>query len=194
MYCPQCGQQQASEMVRFCSRCGLPLNVVSDVVASGGALPAHLAQTPHGQRQSLSPRQKGIRQGAMMMLSTLFVVPLVVFIFVAMMHGPGELIPIAAVGLTMGGLLRILYALLFEDKTPTAPQDFVMPYTPPHMMHAPSNRPEQRGTALPPQQSVPASNYMPPRRANPSDMNAPPSVTDHTTKLLRDEPDSDARR
>ena len=39
MHCPRCGQQQVSEDIKFCSRCGLPLGVVSEVLAQGGYLP-----------------------------------------------------------------------------------------------------------------------------------------------------------
>ena len=33
MYCPKCGQEQASESVRFCSRCGLKLSTVEEALA-----------------------------------------------------------------------------------------------------------------------------------------------------------------
>jgi predicted amidophosphoribosyltransferase len=38
MYCPQCSQEQIAEEMRFCSRCGLPLEIVSQLVRNGGAL------------------------------------------------------------------------------------------------------------------------------------------------------------
>ena len=40
MYCPQCGQQQLSDNLRFCSRCGFPLEVVLQILGTGGMLPA----------------------------------------------------------------------------------------------------------------------------------------------------------
>jgi uncharacterized protein (DUF983 family) len=33
MFCPKCGQEQASESVRFCSRCGFKLNIVDEPLA-----------------------------------------------------------------------------------------------------------------------------------------------------------------
>ena len=39
MYCPNCGQQQISEEMRFCSRCGLALSGLAEWLA-GGRLPA----------------------------------------------------------------------------------------------------------------------------------------------------------
>ena len=34
MFCPQCGHQQVSNDIRFCSRCGLPFGLVSDLLGS----------------------------------------------------------------------------------------------------------------------------------------------------------------
>ena len=34
MFCSKCGQEQASESVRFCSRCGLKLNPVEDALTT----------------------------------------------------------------------------------------------------------------------------------------------------------------
>ena len=36
MFCPQCGHQQVSQDTRFCSRCGLSLDLVTDMLASSG--------------------------------------------------------------------------------------------------------------------------------------------------------------
>ena len=36
MFCPQCGHRQVSNDTRFCSRCGLPLGLVTDLVANSG--------------------------------------------------------------------------------------------------------------------------------------------------------------
>ena len=33
MFCSKCGQEQASESVRFCSRCGFKLNTIEDALA-----------------------------------------------------------------------------------------------------------------------------------------------------------------
>ncbi len=35
MYCPNCGQQQVSEEMRFCSRCGLALSGLAEWLAGG---------------------------------------------------------------------------------------------------------------------------------------------------------------
>jgi hypothetical protein len=36
MFCPQCGHQQVSDEIRFCSRCGLSLGPATDLLPSSG--------------------------------------------------------------------------------------------------------------------------------------------------------------
>ena len=180
MYCPQCGQQQSSGEMRFCSRCGFSLTAIAEVVSNGGFLPAHLSTTSIG---NLSPRQKGIRQGAMLMLSTMLIVPLVAILASLIWWIPGEFIAITAVSLFAGGLLRIIYALILEDSTSPFTQHLPPSYVAP-------NLPAQIGTparinALPPQSSTPATGW---RRADTSELVHPPSVTENTTRLLDEDP------
>jgi len=183
MYCPKCGQQQVDDNVRYCSRCGFPLGAVTDLLSTGGTLP--LAPITTGNQFDLSPRQKGIRQGAMLMLSTMLIVPLVIFLGVALLHLPGVLIPLTAVLLTMGGLLRILYAIFLEDNNPVSNPEAATHYIPPAMparLSAP-----QRGSALPPPQGAPVPAWR--RPVDTSELVAPPSVTENTTRLLDERPE-----
>ncbi|HWS54709.1 MAG TPA: hypothetical protein VN228_11300 [Pyrinomonadaceae bacterium] len=191
MFCPQCGQRQAANDVRFCSGCGFPLAGVSEMLAGGGQLPARTASAA-GPRQ-LTPRQKGVRQGAMLMLSTMLVVPLVAFISVFVTGGPELFVPAAAVICFIGGLLRIFYALLLEGATAleahaaATAQTYVPPAMPPNYLGTP-----ERGSALPPRsQPVPA--YRPARRDT-GELAAPSSVTDHTTRLLERQPEEPPQR
>lgn len=188
MFCPQCGQRQAANDVRFCSSCGFPLGLVTEVLAGGGQLPAR-PSVAAGPRQ-LTPRQKGIRQGAMLMLSTMLVVPLVAVISALITGAPELFVPAAALICFVGGLLRIFYALLLEGavthETPApaafAAQTYVPPAMPPNYLGTPD-----RGAALPPQgQPVPA--YRPARRDT-GELATPQSVTDHTTRLLERQPE-----
>ena len=59
MYCPNCGQQQASNEMRFCSRCGLALSGLADWLAGdrivSTATPAVSATAP---ATLPSPRRK----------------------------------------------------------------------------------------------------------------------------------------
>ena len=118
MFCPQCGQRQVTNEARFCSGCGFPLNVVVELLANNGQLPW---RPPQSAPVGLSPRQKGIRQGGMLMLSTVLLVPLLAIIGVSLLGFPGQIVAIAAVGCPIGGLLRVLYALFLESNVrPTA--------------------------------------------------------------------------
>lgn len=185
MFCPQCGQRQAANDVRFCSACGFHLHIVSQLLATRGNPPT-LAQS---EPRALSPRQKGIRQGAMIMLSTLFIVPLVAIIGVALLDLPGEIAGVASITCFMGGLLRILYALLLEEKdAPVASVERKDLYSPPNARTY-MNASSARAAELPPQRSVPASAYVPPKSADTGELAQPPSVTENTTKLLKDPPD-----
>jgi hypothetical protein len=189
MFCPQCGQRQVANEVRFCSSCGFSLGVVSEVLAHRGQLPVYAPA--QGPRQ-LAPRQRGIRQGAMLMLSTMLIVPLVAFISIFITGGPKFFVPSAAVICLVGGFLRIIYALLLEEGVPPqthAPAHAAQHYAPPAMPPNYLGTPE-RGAALPPPQSAHAHAPRPPR-FDTGELAAPPraSVTDHTTRLLERQPE-----
>ena len=195
MFCPQCGQRQVSNEARFCPACGFPLEVVGELVAGGGRLHWRPPQ-PQAGTQELSPRQKGIRQGAMLMLLTLLVVPLLAIFGVAMLNLPGELVALAAVGMPVGGFLRIMYALLFESNAPAlpaAPQPSYMP--PPTIPNYLGTPPPQHSHTLPPRQSTPIPAPPRPQRYNTGELVEPPrtSVTDHTTRLLDKQIDEPTR-
>ena len=50
MFCPQCGQQQVTGVIRFCSRCGFPLDGVIQLLSNGGALPAYRSASQMADR------------------------------------------------------------------------------------------------------------------------------------------------
>ena len=181
MHCPQCGQQQASEVVRFCSRCGFPLDGVTQILASGGMLPILHAETGTNE---ISPRRKGVKQGALIFLLGLIIVPAMGVLYSFTDVNFFEfLAALAAVILFIGGPLRMLYAGLFEEGASTRQRIAPASYMPPAM-------PAQRGTpvrgsALPPQSVNPASGWRP--RPNTAEIRQPPSVTESTTRLLDDQ-------
>lgn len=180
MYCPQCGQEQASSEMRFCSRCGFPLSGVSDLLARGGVAATVAPTTQSGwtgpQVRGLSPRQKGTRAGIMQMLSGFLVVPIIAILSHNIFGWQGLIIPLAALITFIGGLLRIIYARLYEDDTPELVDALPAP-APAHLSA------RARVSALPPQQSVPAASFAP-RRVNTAELVPPPSVTENTTRLL----------
>lgn len=178
MFCPQCGQQQVSDSTRYCSRCGFLLDGVAAVLASGGAIPTRYLQPAN---QKPSPRTKGVRQGAMLMLSTILVVPIVAILTVNLMYGVSHIIiPLTALFCFVGGLLRMLYALLMEDSTPQMDFEQMGAYAPPGI--AQFDRPVHNA-ALPPAAVNQTPGWRP--RPGPAEIyQPPPSITENTTRLL----------
>ena len=176
MYCPQCGQQQVSDVTRYCSRCGFLLDGVTAVLASGGAVPTRYVQPGYKQ---LSPRSKGVRQGALMMLSTLLIVPLMAIIGYGIIGLPAEFVGVTAVLCFVGGLLRILYALLMEDSVAPINLELMAGQTQPAVPQF--ARPVQN-SALPPASVNATPGWRP--RTNTAEIYQPPSVTENTTRLL----------
>lgn len=176
MYCPQCGQQQLSDNLRFCSRCGFPLEVVLQILATGGMLPA----LSHVAPSEPSPRRKGVKQGALLLLLGVILVPL---LGVLNSFNAGNLFdiltPMAAIFFFVGGLMRMLYAALFEEGK-SYPRPGVTAYAPPPMpaqFHA-----NPRASALPPAPAQSPTGWR--SRPNTAEIFQPPSVTENTTRLL----------
>lgn len=173
MFCPRCGQAQAAEEVRFCSRCGFPLGGVAELVAHDGAWPQYL--TPGGAAQTPSPRRKGVLQGAKLMLAGAFLVPILA-ILIGIIGSENYEFLLFGVLILIVGIVRLLYALLFEDKQPAAAAPAQQPFAPPQF------NPDARRAALPPQQSAPAPVSF--RTRDTGELAARPSVTENTTRLL----------
>jgi hypothetical protein len=168
MYCPNCGQQQVSGEMRFCSRCGLALTGLAEWLA-GGRLPVQRADET--QLPEPSPRRKHIRRASKLMFLSGVAFP--VFILFCAAIGAGEPM-ILPVGTFFVSLVWMLYARLFIDNT------------------APSI--SQAGTSG----SMPARSGLPPAVNNPmpnigrqqvrtNELTQPPSVTEQTTRLLDNE-------
>jgi len=166
--------------MRFCSRCGFPLGGVMELLAQGGVLKSEGGDELRAQ--ALSPRRKGVKQGVVLMLLGTVIVP-VLGIINSYQYGTTSLeilVAISAVIFFAGGLMRILYALLFESSAPTLKQDATSSTSPatPTELGAPP-----RVSALPPAQSIPVPTFTP-RRMNTAELAQPPSVTENTTRLL----------
>jgi hypothetical protein len=184
MHCPQCGQQQASSEMRFCSRCGFPLGGVTELLAHGGVVRSG-SEEAQGEEHALSPRYIGVRQGVVMMLLGVVIVPILAIInsFMRDTNLLDLLVPISAIVFFAGGLMRILYALFYEKGTasgkPAAP-GYAQP------VNSAQLNVGGRVSALPPSQSTPVPNFTP-RRLNTAELVRPPSVTENTTRLLDEE-------
>jgi hypothetical protein len=165
MYCPKCGQQ-VSETMRFCSRCGLQVTEVAEWLAGGV-----LSVREEAQPDIPAPRRKGMRRGAKIMFWGGIMLPIFLGLSIAFDSPVPLLFPFI---IFLAGFSMLLYSRLFGEELP-------------------SNRIKQsqdvRLGAMPGQSALPpasdaglAGGVMRPVRT--AEMAQPPSVTDHTTKLL----------
>ena len=178
MFCPQCGQQQVTGVVRFCSRCGFPLDGVAQLLNSGGMMPVY--RTSSDEPAPISARRKGVKQGGLLLLSGAVIVP-ILGMFASFTNATflEILAALAALICFIGGPMRMLYAALFEEG---APKPF-QAYGPPTAMPRHPQQfgpPAQRPALAPP----PARAQGAWRRPNTAELAHPPSVTENTTRLL----------
>lgn len=177
MHCPQCGQEQISDEMRFCKSCGFSLDGVRELLATGNTSQA-LEKESHKPRQS--PRRKGVRHGVILLFIAMVFMPLISLIG----KPQGEFLPMIFL---MAGLMRILYAVIFQEGAPRKKkQDSSLPYIAPNTTNQLGA--ETRGFALPPSHSIPVSDFSA-RRMDTAEMASPPSVTEGTTKLLDESPE-----
>src|SRR5688572_18344664 len=118
MHCPQCGQQQIVDEMRFCSGCGFPLSVVTEVLSHGGTLPDREVEA---SAPKLTSRQRGKRLGLILLLTGMLLA-----MIGGMIKEPSNQNPLdiglagtlmlfgPAIICVVAGFVRLLYALLLE--------------------------------------------------------------------------------
>lgn len=181
MFCPRCGQEQISNELRFCSRCGFLMEGMMEVVMNG-ALP--LTFFDKSNPKAISPRKKGVTQGGMLMLSGVLIVPLLAILSDALNFGE-MIVAISAIITFVGGFVRLIYALIFESGVPVVSKDEgLLDAFKQNLIEKAKGKKE-----LPPQQTEPVSTYVPPQQGNWRDTKdlVKTSVTENTTKLLDEE-------
>ena len=174
MYCPRCGQQQVSDEMKFCSRCGLPLSGLTEWMSVGG-LPAVRQQET--QLTTRSARQKGIRRAAKVVFfsGVLFLI----FLMIGLITEEGAVMIFPVLTLLVG-LTMMLYARLFSDPFPVIKGNKTQGY-------------DLRGTpvaqTLPPATNTPiyGAGNLSDQKVRTNELAQPASVTEHTTKLLDQE-------
>jgi hypothetical protein len=158
MFCPNCGQQQISDEMRFCSRCGLALSGLAEWLGGGG-VPAKRGE----QALLASPRRKAMRRAGKVMFGSAVLFPIFFVISLIFDEAGPMFVPIAVFFVS---LVMMLYARLFSDKT------------------APVGHQTAQTTAL---GSTSARGSLGAQQVRTNELIQPPSVTDHTTKLLDNE-------
>lgn len=168
MYCPNCGQQQVSEEMRFCSRCGLSLSGLAEFLTVG-RLP--LIRREEAQVDANSPRRKGIRRAAKLMFFSGVLFPIFLAISIAAEEGGPLGLPLF---LFFISAVWMLYARLFSDK-----------YAPASIQGAQTSAftPTPARGSLPPPVNVPVPGVGRQQQVRTNEL-AQPSVTENTTRLL----------
>lgn len=184
MYCPKCSQPQPSAETQFCSRCGLQLSNLKEIVLADGK--PQVRRSKAGEDE-LSPRQRGVRQGVVLMLLSLVLIP--AYILLAALFPANDRLVESAVSDTpfekisqailftifMSGLVRVVYARLFQQGDSVRESS------------AETEMPGLKGSSanyeLPPAESIPVSGFGS-WRTDTGEMAQSRSVREHTTKSL----------
>ncbi len=177
MFCPRCSQEQISNDTKFCSKCGFPLGLVSEILVHGGFLP-QLADL-HKNKKILTRKNGLIFALFWFMIFTMLLTPL------WGVAGVEELAAVCALIGTIGSMILVVASFAFLKKQPKSVENFVpeLPIQTVNTLY------QSNQTALPPQQTQPAQSYAAPknlwRAPETGDLAQPNTVTDATTKLLK---------
>jgi hypothetical protein len=167
MYCPQCSQQQISDEMRFCSRCGFPLTTVRELIAGGGAPLAREDQELESRRIAAL---RVARQGALIMLAS-FPMALFVGLLTAIEDGFAVLGLIPFLTLVVG-FFRLLYGVFCKSRAPRRKASADEP-------RVLSTTTFSAGEQL---NAPPSIQFLQNKKT--AEVVQPPSVTENTTRLL----------
>jgi hypothetical protein len=180
MYCPKCSQLQASDDIRFCSRCGFALTGVAMLLDNDGVVPQ-----PTGVTVQKLPQSRKRLMAESGIFTAISWAALIIATYSFDYGGPQEsLAKMAAVlffFLSLIGLIRFLYGFLFAKDVIVQPVISTS-----SKAASTAAMPAQIRNALPAQRDWVATDH--PRRENTQEMVARPSVTENTTSLLQDPP------
>ncbi len=172
MHCPQCGLQQVSGKVRFCRACGFSLRGVKELV-----LPDERAAKAEKTRV-----ETAFNQGLGLML-----VSLVAAIILTLLQDahliPQIYVKIVAAFFILAGLMRMFYPYVIGKVSGHEEQEILFYETDAQMETG------KIPYSLPASHSIPVSDFSS-RRVDTAEMIQPPSVTEHTTKLLDNRQDT----
>ena len=190
MFCPNCGQQQVSEQIRFCSRCGFTLDLIQEILANNGTLP----EVERLRRRGFNPTR---RQVFIFGLMWLLIVGLFLTSAAAVLLDKtfleDRIVPLIALLGFIGGPIIMLCSTFFQS-TAQLKSNALMSNKAQNQFGANPMR-----QALPPQsadfnQAQNSAAYVPPqsvpvnqnswRDAQTGELITPSSVTEGTTKLL----------
>lgn len=160
MHCPKCGHMQASEDMRFCSRCGFALSGVIALLASDGLVTA--------QQNAPASRPRLSRIGAKIVFLSVVLLPVCLALSI-LADGPEPLLISAFLFLV--GASQIAYKRIFsEDLLPEGKKTREI------------GQAKEEGY-FPPESST----FHPSLFGRDTSDLAPPSITEPTTRLLEND-------
>ena len=172
MHCPQCGSQQVSGKVRFCRACGFSLSGVKELI-----LPDKRAAKAEKARFKTA-----FNQGLALMLVSLVAV-IVLTLFQDAQLIPEIYVKFVAALFVLAGLIRMFYPHVVPEKPASD--------TPESIPDVSDGRIETHKLpySLSSSHSIPAAD-LGWRGTDTAKVGQPPSITEPTTKLLDNTPDT----
>jgi len=173
MHCPRCGQQQNSDEIRFCTKCGLEIGDVKELLAP------ELRQTKANRKSEIG---KANRQGMMMIFSG-FAVVLILAVLRDFVAVPKSLFALSVLIFIIGGAIRMSMPTLFGGNNLKQKND-QLPEKDLETNELPSTRFSGK--------SLPEAEYHPPlnfgaKTFDTNELISPPSITEDTTRELAKE-------
>lgn len=176
MFCPKCGQQQISDEMRFCSRCGFALAMVAELITHDGlpAAGAVCAAVP------TSRRREQMRKGLLLLIGG--IIGSLIFLFLTnvagMQEGFAKLCITLSLLVALVGMVRLVITITRAIASSITGRNALDAASVlPSLMNG-----QASGAGLPPH----AGEWQE-SRARTAEMVQPPSVTDRTTRLLKEE-------
>lgn len=180
MYCPRCGQERHSEATSFCSRCGLFLDHIGDVMDNDGNPLFEPGEA--GSKKIFSRRNVRIFTLFWFVIVTVILTPIS-----AILEAPDEVTAILGLLGPVVALMMLIFSFLLpKDGEPSSRRQ--------RRKERREFREQRERRGLPPQQTEFAEDFIPARHGTPEPASderhfAPPSVTEETTRHLKLEDD-----
>ena len=173
MHCPRCGQQQTSDEIRFCTKCGLEISDVKELLAS---------EPTQTKAQRKSANNKAARQGLMLIFSG-FILILILAILRDFLTIPKSLFAVTVLIFIIGGAIRMALPSLLDGKNITENKD--------DSLKSDLETKNLSGEQIF-DKSLPEAEYRPPlnfgaTKYDTNELVAPASVTENTTRKLAKE-------
>jgi hypothetical protein len=171
MYCPKCSQQQASDDVSFCTRCGFQLSIVKELLPNNGMLSAPATELSVGQPDV---RLKRSRLGSKLLFFSIVMLP----IFFVLAHTFDSPVPLfVPATIFLAGISCIAYFRIFGEDILALK----------NKAHAELSGVETNAPSLGVPSAIPVGELNA-KHAGTAEMIQPPrSVVEHTTKLLNND-------